>query len=96
MGFCAGVKGTRANKVNKVNMQSIILNNTENPVELPEYKFERRHSIDYFYKCMTAATAKNVLFTSKFRNSSPLLFNDPFDNQAGMHTPSLAMPAGKS
>ncbi len=49
------------------------------------YKFERLHSQEFFYKYTSADTAKTVLATSKFRYSSPLIFNDPFDNQAGMH-----------
>jgi hypothetical protein len=52
---------------------------------LADYKFERQHSQEFFYKYTSAETAKKVLTSSKFRYSSPLIFNDPFDNHAGMH-----------
>jgi Protein of unknown function (DUF2971) len=45
-----------------------------------EYRSPRRtHDRQFFYKYMTANTAKIVLSTRKLRWSSPLLFNDPFD-----------------
>ena len=39
----------------------------------------RRHDRQFFYKYMTAKTARIVLSTRKLRWSSPLIFNDPFD-----------------
>jgi hypothetical protein len=39
----------------------------------------RRHDCQFFYKYVSAHTAKTVLATRKLRWSSPLLFNDPFD-----------------
>ena len=39
----------------------------------------RRHERQYFYKYMSAATAKIVMTTRKLRWSSPIIFNDPFD-----------------
>ncbi len=52
---------------------------------LEAFKFERHHKQDFFYKYCTAGTAQKVFETSTFRWSSPLIFNDPFDNQSGMH-----------
>ena len=39
----------------------------------------RRHDRQFFYKYMTAATARIVLCNRKLRWSSPAIFNDPFD-----------------
>ncbi len=39
------------------------------------------HNENYFYKYVSIETAKIILNTRKFRYSSPLLFNDPFDVQ---------------
>ena len=39
----------------------------------------QRHDRQYFYKYMTAATAKVCLVNQNLRLSSPRLFNDPFD-----------------
>lgn len=39
----------------------------------------RRHERQFFYKYVSAQTAKTILRTRKLRWSSPLLFNDPFD-----------------
>jgi DUF2971 family protein len=39
----------------------------------------RRHDHQFFYKYVSARTAKTILTTRKLRWSSPLLFNDPFD-----------------
>jgi hypothetical protein len=54
-------------------------------MNLPEFKFERKHSRDIFYKYTTANAAKLILSNGTFRYSCPLLFNDPFDCQAGLH-----------
>ncbi len=42
-----------------------------------------RHNLPHLYKYMSADTARLVINTQKFRWSSPLLFNDPFDHQTG-------------
>jgi len=39
----------------------------------------RRHERQFFYKYVSAHTAKTILATRKLRWSSPLRFNDPFD-----------------
>jgi hypothetical protein len=39
----------------------------------------------YFYKYPSAETAIKILESKVFRYSSPLLFNDPFDVQTGLH-----------
>jgi hypothetical protein len=39
----------------------------------------------HFYKYTSAETATAILESSTFRYSSPLLFNDPFDVQTGLH-----------
>ncbi|NQU80366.1 MAG: DUF2971 domain-containing protein [Bacteroidetes bacterium] len=39
----------------------------------------RRHDRRYFYKYVTASTAKKILATGSLRWRSPVLFNDPFD-----------------
>jgi DUF2971 family protein len=39
----------------------------------------RQHDRQYFYKYVSAETAKKILATCKLRWSSPVLFNDPFD-----------------
>lgn len=38
-----------------------------------------------FYKYVAPATAMAILQNQSIRYSSPLLFNDPFDHQAGLH-----------
>ncbi|MBM3531066.1 MAG: DUF2971 domain-containing protein, partial [Alphaproteobacteria bacterium] len=43
------------------------------------------HDREYFYKYLTAATAKTVLKTRQLRLSHPALFNDPFDLQFDLH-----------
>lgn len=43
-----------------------------------------QHNLPYLYKYMSADTAKKVICTQKFRWSSPLLFNDPFDHQTAV------------
>lgn len=40
----------------------------------------RRHDRRYFYKYMSASTARIILATRSRRWSSPVIFNDPFDN----------------
>ena len=40
----------------------------------------RRHDRRFFYKYVAACTARIVLASRKLRWSSPVLFNDPFDN----------------
>jgi hypothetical protein len=45
----------------------------------------RKHNRDYFYKYTSAATAIKILESNSVRYSSPLLFNDPFDIQSGLH-----------
>ena len=40
----------------------------------------RRHDRQFFYKYMPPDTAKIVLCNRTLRWSSPILFNDPFDN----------------
>ena len=44
-----------------------------------------RHSRERFFKYTSAATAIKILETGAVRYSSPLLFNDPFDVQSGLH-----------
>jgi Protein of unknown function (DUF2971) len=39
----------------------------------------RRHDRQFFYKYVSAKTAKTILRTRKLRWSSPVLLNDPFD-----------------
>ena len=39
------------------------------------------HNEKHFYKYVSSETARIILNTRKFRYSSPLLFNDPFDVQ---------------
>jgi len=46
-----------------------------------------RHDRDAFFKYATAETAKLIIGSRKLRWSSPLLFNDPFDHQAGFAFP---------
>lgn len=43
-----------------------------------------QHKLPYLYKYTSADTARKVINTQKFRWSSPLLFNDPFDHQTGV------------
>lgn len=54
-------------------------------MKLPEYKFEKKHNNNYFYKYTSFETAKIILENQTLRYSSPLIFNDPFDCQAGLH-----------
>jgi hypothetical protein len=54
-------------------------------IELPEFKFRRKHTKDVFYKYVSINTLKLILEKETLRHSSPLLFNDPFDCQAGLH-----------
>mgnify|MGYP001573316075 FL=1 len=44
-----------------------------------------KHSKTEFFKYTSASTAINILETATVRYSSPLLFNDPFDIQSGLH-----------
>ena len=46
---------------------------------------DSRHAKVRFFKYTTAATALKILESFSVRYSSPLLFNDPFDIQAGLH-----------
>ena len=43
------------------------------------------HTKERFFKYTSASTALKILETSAVRYSSPLLFNDPFDVQSGLH-----------
>ena len=43
------------------------------------------HNKERFFKYTTAETLVTILETSTVRYSSPLLFNDPFDAQTGLH-----------
>lgn len=45
----------------------------------------RKHNRDYFYKYTSATTAVKILESRAVRYSSPILFNDPFDVQSGLH-----------
>jgi hypothetical protein len=45
----------------------------------------RKHNRDRFFKYMSATTAVKILTSSAVRYSSPVLFNDPFDVQSGLH-----------
>lgn len=40
-----------------------------------------------FFKYSSVSTAIKILETSSVRYSSPLIFNDPFDIQSGLHLP---------
>ena len=42
-------------------------------------------TVQVFYKYTSPDTALAVLRSKTFRYSSPLLFNDPFDFQSGLH-----------
>jgi hypothetical protein len=44
-----------------------------------------RHDRKSFFKYTTASTAIKILESAKVRYSSPLLFNDPFEIQSGLH-----------
>jgi hypothetical protein len=44
-----------------------------------------RHDRTSFFKYTTASTALKILESAKVRYSSPLLFNDPFEIQSGLH-----------
>ena len=50
-------------------------------VELP------RHNLTHLYKYTSSEVAEKIITTQKFRWSSPLLFNDPFDHQTGVKFP---------
>lgn len=41
----------------------------------------KTHDKEYFYKYVTAGTAKKIISNLRARWSSPILFNDPFDTQ---------------
>ena len=43
------------------------------------------HTKERFFKYTSASTALKILETSAVRYNSPLLFNDPFDVQSGLH-----------
>ncbi|OGA31307.1 MAG: hypothetical protein A3G80_11540 [Betaproteobacteria bacterium RIFCSPLOWO2_12_FULL_62_13b] len=43
------------------------------------------HNLKRFFKYTSASTALKILEASTVRYSSPLLFNDPFDVQSGLH-----------
>lgn len=47
----------------------------------------RSHDKAYFYKYATCDTALKIIASRSFRWSSPALFNDPFDHQAGFVWP---------
>lgn len=47
----------------------------------------RIHNRDRFFKYVSVSTALAVLERSAVRYSSPLIFNDPFDIQSGLHFP---------
>lgn len=47
----------------------------------------RTHDRDRFFKYVSVSTALTVLKRSAVRYSSPLIFNDPFDIQSGLHFP---------
>lgn len=44
-----------------------------------------KHNKTRFFKYTSAQTARKILETGTVRYSSPLLFNDPFDIQSGLH-----------
>lgn len=46
-----------------------------------------RHNLDHLYKYTSSEVAEKIITTKKFRWSSPLLFNDPFDHQTGVSFP---------
>ena len=48
-------------------------------------KIIKTHDRDFFYKYANYDTAINILGNLEVRWSSPLLFNDPFDTQVGIH-----------
>ena len=52
-----------------------MMHEASNQDRSPNRKHERR----YFYKYVSAKTAKIIISTRKLRWSSPVLFNDPFD-----------------
>ena len=43
------------------------------------------HGRDRFFKYASGSTAVKILESAAVRYSSPLLFNDPFDVQSGLH-----------
>ena len=43
------------------------------------------HNKEYFYKFTTMDTARLILDSQKFRYTSPLAFNDPFDIQTELY-----------
>ena len=45
----------------------------------------QEHAKERFFKYTSASTALKILESSAVRYSSPLLFNDPFDVQSGLH-----------
>ena len=43
------------------------------------------HDQTHFFKYAKADAALSILRTATIRYSSPLIFNDPFDNLSGLH-----------
>jgi hypothetical protein len=54
------------------------------------------HEREFFYKFMTADTAKKVLDSSSFKWSEPRIFNDPFDHQVHFVLPDAFEDAYKA
>ena len=48
---------------------------------------EKIHDKERFFKYVSPSTALKILERSAVRYSSPLIFNDPFDIQSGLHFP---------
>jgi hypothetical protein len=48
---------------------------------------EKVHDKERFFKYVSPSTALKILERSAVRYSSPLIFNDPFDIQSGLHFP---------
>ena len=53
-----------------------------------------RHDRRFFYKYMSAETARIILANRRLRWSSPILFNDPFDIHIQTPLSSTASPYG--
>lgn len=58
-------------------------------------KIIKTHDRDFFYKYANYNTAINILGNLEVRWSSPLLFNDPFDTQVGIHLDFTSEEIGK-
>jgi len=58
-------------------------------------KIIKTHDRDFFYKYANYDTAINILGNLEVRWSSPLLFNDPFDTQVGIHLDFTSEEIGK-